>query len=359
VIGAFRDAAEAWERRWDASIDLELERQNGRNWCWAAVAKGIVEHYGGPRRKQCQYATQFLRQKKTCCRSGPPRPSCDQPSDVDSVLMHYGMYAAPPFRRPVGLQTLYRELERDRPVVALLQYATSAHAVVITAVNMTSRFLRYADPRRPPAERMSHIDSFKQGYEGVRWFYTILTRPASVPRSKVSLLRDRMREPDEDLVQVRRPLGDTLEIDLYELDPYRLADGTGLQTPEFNQRVSFRFDGPRYDGWGGFQDELVPLRDEIEARIARGFEVRIVRCHAYKLEALWFTDPTDPSHRADHYLLFGSLYDLEDKEYSPAELRDAMIKIAPIGLAAVEHSRKWIERLDRETAYQNDDGGDS
>ncbi len=355
MISAFRDAAETRERRWDASIDLELERQNGRNWCWAAVAKGIVEHYGGPKRKQCQYATTFLRRKKTCCRSGPLRLPCDQPHDVDSVLMHYGMYAAPPFHRPVGLQTLYRELERDRPVVALMRYPTTVHAVLITAVDVANGFLRSSDPDPSNGVREVEIESFVKGYDGARWFYTILTRPVSALRSKVSLLHDRMRQSDEELAAVRLPLGETLEVDLYELDPYRLADGTGLQTPEYNQRASITFGATRYDGWGGLQDELTKTRDEIEVRIARGFEVRIVRCHAYKLEALWFTDPTDPSHRSDHYLPFGNLYDLEDKEYSPAELRDAMIKIAPIGLAAVEHSRKWIERLDRETAHQDDD----
>jgi Papain-like cysteine protease AvrRpt2 len=357
VIRSLCDDAPAWEPRWDASIDLELERQNGRNWCWAAVAKGIVEHYGGPKRKQCQYATHFLQQKRTCCRAGPPRPLCDQPHDVDSVLMHYGMYAAPPFRRPVSLQTLYRELERDRPVVALMKYPTSVHAVVITAVDVANGLLRWSDSDALQRVRVMDVDSFKQGrFVHAGWFYTILTRPGSALRPKVSLLRDRMREPDDEPVQARRPFGETLEIDLYELDPYRLGDGTGLQAPEFYVRASFRFDPFRTDGLGPLDAELTPMRDEIEARIARGFEVRIVRCFAYKLNALWFTDPSDSSHRTDHYLLFGNLYDLEDKEYSAAELRDAMIKIAPIGLAAVEHSRNWIERLDRETAYQTDDG---
>jgi hypothetical protein len=34
-----------------------------------------------------------------------------------------------------------------------------------------------------------------------------------------------------------------------------------------------------------------------------------------------------------------------------------MITRAPLAMAAIEHSRKWIERLDRETAYQTDDDG--
>jgi hypothetical protein len=167
-----------------------------------------------------------------------------------------------------------------------------------------------------------------------------------------------MSHRDDEFVPVRRPLGETLEIDLYDLDPYRLADGTGLQTPEYKAHALITFGAVRYDGWGGFQQQLSAMRDEIEARVARGFEVRIVRCFSYKLYALWFTDPADLSHRTDHYLPFGLLFDLEEgKEYSTAELSDAMITRAPLAMAAIEHSRKWIERLDRETAYQTDDDG--
>lgn len=359
MIGAHHDAADTWEPRWDASIDLELERQNGLNWCWTAVAKGIVEHYGGPKRKQCQYATTFLKQKRTCCRSALPALRCDQSHDVDSVLMHYGMYAAPPFRRPVSIQTLYRELERDRPVVALMQYPTSVHALVITAVDLTNGFLGYSDPGFRADLPVIDIDTLKQRYDrDGRWVYTILTRPASALRSKVSLLRDRMRQPDEGLVLARRPRGETLEIEIYQLDPYRLADGTGLQTPEHHQRARFRLDVTVSDGATRIDGELTKMRDEIDARMSRGFEVRMVRCFSYKIDALWFTDPSDASHRADHYLPIPPLpYYLESgREYSTAELRDALIGIAPVALAGVEHSRKLIDRLDRETTYQDDDG---
>ena len=44
-------------RVWDAALDLELERQIGLRWCWAATAKGIVDYYGGPVLPQCRYAT--------------------------------------------------------------------------------------------------------------------------------------------------------------------------------------------------------------------------------------------------------------------------------------------------------------
>jgi Papain-like cysteine protease AvrRpt2 len=359
VIGAHRDAAESWEPRWDASIDLELERQNGLNWCWTAVAKGIVEHFGGPKRKQCQYATTFLHQKRTCCRSAVPGLRCDRSHDVDSVLMHYGMFAAPPFHRPVSIQTLYRELERDRPVVALMRYPASVHALVITAVDVTNGVLRYSDPGLRADVPVIDIETFKQRYDrGGRWFYTILTRPASELRSKVSLLRDRVRQRDDELVPVRRPLGETLEIEIYQLDPYRLADGTGLHTPETDHRASFRLDVTVSDGATRIDGELTKMREEIDARASRGFEVRMVRCFSYKLDALWFTDPSDPSHRADHYLPIPPVpYYLEaGREYSTAELRDALIKISPVALAGIEHSRTWIERLDRETAYQGDDG---
>jgi hypothetical protein len=45
----------------------------------------------------------------------------------------------------------------------------------------------------------------------------------------------------------------------------------------------------------------------------------------------------------------------EGREYSPAELRDALIEISPCVLQSIEINKRWIERLDRETAYQDDE----
>ena len=193
MIDAHYDDAASYQPRWDASVELELERQIGLNWCWAAVAKGIVEHYGGPKRKQCQYATKFLRQAKSCCRAGKPPLRCDAPFAVDTVLGHYEMYAAPPYRRAVDLETLRQELERDRPVVALIRFPASVHAVVITAVSVAGRRLALCDPWLDPERTEMDADAFERAYDLTgRWFYTIRTRPRApaLRRPTISLLRD-------------------------------------------------------------------------------------------------------------------------------------------------------------------------
>jgi hypothetical protein len=150
----------------------------------------------------------------------------------------------------------------------------------------------------------------------------------------------------------------TFEIDWYEIDPYRLAEGTGLTTGELHHRRPYRLDVfATHDGSLMIDRELTQLREEIWARLDRGFEVRIASCFPAKLFALWFTDPSDPSHRKDHYIPVPPLYYHfdETREYSAAETRRIFMDLAPVILDGVEHSRKFFERLDRETANQPDD----
>jgi hypothetical protein len=350
--------AAPYERRWDASVELELERQIGLNWCWAAVAKGIVEHYGGPKRKQCQYATKFLQQRKTCCGTGRPPSRCDAPFDVDTVLAHHGMYAAPPFRCPVGLVALRKELERDRPVIALVRFPTSVHALVITAVDVAGRRIAFSDPWLDPRRTEMDADAFARAYETTgRWFYTILTRPhaSAEPRSTISLLRDRI--PRSESSPVPRRSSEPLDIDVYDADPYRLADGSGLQTAERVARGTFRLDVAGGDASLRLDRTLTAMSEDIEARLERGFEARIVRCFAYKFEALWFTDPSDTSHRTDHYIPVPPVpYYLEEgQEYGAPELRELLVEASRICVPAIEVDRRFIERLDQETAFQNGD----
>jgi len=362
MIDLHRDDGELRARRWDASVDLELERQIGLNWCWAAVAKGIVDHYGGPKQKQCQYATKFLQQRRSCCRGRVVELRCDAAHDVDSVLMDYGVYASPPFHRPVSLDALRRELERDRPVVALIGFPTTVHAVAITAVDVANRRIGICDPWFSPKRKELCADEFERAYdERGRWFYTILTRPrpGAPRRAKVSLLRDRMPLRDQQSAHMPHRTSEPLEIDMYEADPYRLAHGDGLQTAELFLRDVFRLDvaDDHDDASLRLDVELTAMREDIEARLERGFEVRIVRCFAIKFEALWFTDPSDIAHRTDHYIPIPRVpYYLEEgREYSAAEMRDALVKAAELCMPSIETNRRFVERLAREAAFHPDD----
>ncbi len=338
---------------WDVELDLDVERQNGPNWCWAAVAKGIVEYYGGPVRRQCEYATYFLGQTATCC-GAETQPRCDAPYPIDEVLRHHDVFAPPSFRRAVSLETLRRELERDRPVVALIAYATGFHAVAIRAVNVRERLIGFADSLSRTGRSRSDAAAFGGAYASTgRWSHTILTRPPGAAPNVplVSLLRDRM--PRERFVSAEpaNAAGGPVTLPFYEADLARLADGTGISTAEPRPQYDYAWTGLDARTWTWLEEGLDQLREEILARIAAGYDVRLLQCFAVKLTALWFLKSREASRRGDHYLLVPPVaaYAEAGREYTASELSAAVQDAARNQLAHAPAIGAWFARLDRES----------
>jgi hypothetical protein len=352
VIGARLERERPPERAWDTALDVQLERQNGLNWCWAAVTKGIVEYYGGPILEQCEYATRFLRQTISCC-GAETEARCDAPFPVDEALAAYGHFAPPPYRRPIGLSALRRELERDRPIVALMSFPRSFHAVAITAVHLAERRIGFCDPLLGAGRSDLDAETFATAYGcGGRWAYTMLTRPASTaPRGAVSFLRERLPEP---LRRVPQGGSRPMDIPFYEADLAALADGTGLQTAARHPDRSVALFADDRAGASFVELGIAALRDEIEARLEVGYEVRLVQCFAVKLTVLWFVRPGESSRRSDHYLVLPPApYYLESgREYGAPELAASLAAPARIAVRSQEATAAFLARLDRETALQ-------
>ena len=347
------DVAAADDAEWDVALDVHVERQNGLRWCWAAVAKGIVEYYGGPRRRQCEYATEFLRQTRSCCGDeGSPR--CDVEYPVDAVLRRHGMDAPPAFARPVSLQTLRRELERDRPVVALISYPHTFHAVVISGVSVRDARIRFNDPddHRRCASLSAH--TFATAYaEGAAWAYTLFTRPGRFRTGKrnVSFLHEPLPDGGAPRAEIPGPDRFPMKVAYYSLDVRRLAAGDGIESAQVDPyRASTLFtDDPRNDSW--FERGLEALRNDVIERVDAGYTVRLVQCMNVLLTALWFVWAGDPARRrGDHYLIIppAPYYLEEGREYTAAELSDAVRKPANIALRSLPVFEEMKARLERE-----------
>jgi hypothetical protein len=345
------------ERVWDAALDLVLERQIGLNWCWAATAKGIVEYYGGPNVPQCRYATHFLRQAESCCNGNELSTRCDVAHDVDSVLHHFGVYSPPPFRRPVNLLTLRRELERDRPVVALMRFRDgTVHALAITAVDVAEQRIGYSDPWYGPQPDSRAAHDFTNDYEdGGRWIYTILTRPAgSQPDAAISFLRDRFDDEQRRLSHHARRTSTALNLDVYVIGPGPLAAGGDPQAAERLADCSVSLDPALGDDPSRLERVLRGMREDIDARRARGFSVRVLRVPSVMLTALWFFREDAVASAADtHYVpIEPAPYFLEaGEEYTLREFRELLAEPARRALRSNEINRAFIERLDRETEH--------
>jgi hypothetical protein len=349
------------DRVWDAALDLVLERQIGLKWCWAATAKGIVDYYGGAQLPQCRYATHFLRQTETCCGGAERSERCDVAHDVDGVLRSFDVYAPPPFRRSVQLETLRRELDRDRPVVALMQFCEgTVHALAITAVDVAGERIGFSDPWYGPQTDSLGAHDFAHDYEaGGRWIYTILTRPPrSAPDPTVSLLRDRFSADERRLSHRLRGTSDALNLDVYEVGPAPLAAGAGPQAAERVSQTSIQLgparDDPAHDDPPRLERALRAMRGEIDEHRARGFDVRLLRVPALMLTSLWFVREDAPPGDADaHFVPIAPAPDFLEagQEYTLREFRELLVEPARRSLPSNAIDRAFIERLDRETEH--------
>jgi hypothetical protein len=341
------------ERVWDAALDLVLERQIGLNWCWAATAKGIVDYYGGPKLPQCRYATRFLDQTESCCDGKERSARCDAAHEVDGVLHHFGVYAPPPFRRPVQLATLRRELDRDRPVVALMRFPDgTVHAFAITAVDVAKELIGYSDSWYGPRIKALGAHGFTNSYEtGGRWIYTILTRPPRSQAAAVSFLYDRFGDDEKRLSHHARRTSSALKLDVYFIGPGPLAAGEDPQSAECLPEFSLSVEPPAGDEPSRLQLELRTMRDDIDARRARGFGVRLLRVPSLMLTALWFAPEDARAGGGTHFVpVAPAPFFLEaGQEYALREFRELLVEPARRALRSLEINRAFIERLDRET----------
>lgn len=345
------------ERVWDAAVDLVLERQIGLNWCWAATAKGIVEYYGGPKLPQCRYATHFLNQAESCCDGNERSSRCDAAYDVDGVLHHFGLYSPPPFRRSVQLTTLRRELQRDRPVVALMRFRDgTVHALAITAVDVAEQLIGYSDSWYGPQPDSRTAHEFANDYEeGGRWIYTILTRPPRSQANAISFLQDRFGEDQRRLSYHARRTSAELKLDVYFIGPGPLAAGEDPQTAERLTDCTVSLDSAAGDNPSRLERVLRDMRDEIDARRARGFAVRVLRVPSVMLTALWFVREDAAPGAADaHFIpVEPAPYFFEaGQEYTLREFRELLVEPARRALRSLEIDRAFIARLDRETEHQ-------
>jgi hypothetical protein len=309
---------------------------------------------------QCRYATHFLNQAESCCDGHEQSPRCDVAYDVDSVLRHFGLYAPPPFRRSVHLLTLRRELERDRPVVALIRFRDgTVHALAITAVDVEEQLIGYSDPWYGPQPSSRFAHDFTNDYEGGgRWIYTILTRPPrSEPDAAISFLRDRFGEEQRRLSFHAHRTSAALNLDVYVIGPGPLAAGEDPQTAERLTDCTLSLDQVPSNHPSRLEDVLRGMRDDIDARRARGFSVRLLRVPSVMLTALWFVREDAPAGAADaHFVpVEPAPYFLEaGQEYTLREFRDLLVEPARRSLRSHEINLAFIARLDRETEHAQD-----
>jgi hypothetical protein len=144
-----------------------------------------------------------------------------------------------------------------------------------------------------------------------------------------------------------------VNLDVYVIGPRPLAAGEDPQTAERLPDCTVSLDpAPRHDA-SRLERVLLGMRDDIDARRARGFNVRVLRVPSVMLTALWFVREDGRADADTHFVpVEPAPYFFEaGQEYALREFRDLLVEPARRALRSNEINRAFIERLDRETEH--------
>ncbi|HEV2643266.1 MAG TPA: hypothetical protein VGT98_11185, partial [Candidatus Elarobacter sp.] len=233
----------------------------------------------------------------------------------------------------------------------------TVHALAITAVDVAEQRIGYSDPWYGPQPDSRDAHEFSNDYEGGgRWIYTILTRPPrSQPDAAISFLHDEFGEEQRWLSYHARRTSTALNLDVYVIGPGPLAAGEDPQTAERLAECTVSLEPAPRDDPSRLERVLLGMRDDIDARRARGFNVRLLRVPSVMLTALWFVREdalAGPNADAHFVPVEPAPYFLEaGQEYTLREFRELLVEPARHALRSHDINRAFIERLDRETEH--------
>ena len=145
-----------------------------------------------------------------------------------------------------------------------------------------------------------------------------------------------------------------MNLDVYVIGPGPLAAGEDPQTAERLAECTLSLDPAPGDDPSRLERVLRGMREDIDARRARGFNVRLLRVPSVMLTALWFVREDARAGPADtHFVPVQPVpYFLEaGQEYTLREFRELLVEQARRALRSNEINRAFIERLDRETEH--------
>jgi len=165
-------------------MSYPLETQEQTYWCWAAVAASVRAHFDRPTAlTQCQVATRTLDRFEgsghDCCNDPSP---CNMPYFLDRALTTLGHLNAV-YPDPLSWNDVQFFLNRNRPVCAFLESASSGHYVVITDCLRTTSGVEYLFIHDPGDNTLGAVqvryESFLWNYResGYQWIGVFLVRP--------------------------------------------------------------------------------------------------------------------------------------------------------------------------------------
>lgn len=154
-------------------LGLDMECQEERYWCWAAVGAAVARAYGESVR-QCEVASTVVGTSDCCDES--LRPFCDEERLLSEALRAVGHYLGY-LDGPISEATLHAEIDAGRPVALRISWGTGGgHFILCTGYNRRNSELLLEDPDQGPV-RIDYPGLIEGYAPDGAWSHTYATQP--------------------------------------------------------------------------------------------------------------------------------------------------------------------------------------
>lgn len=146
-------------------LDLLVERQELRRWCWAAICVSLGRFYGTGKWTQAQAASALLGFDCTAhAADSKLRARCDVSARLDDALALVGCHSHCSPGRPT-FDRVAAEIVLGRPVCVQIEWRHGgSHYVVLAGYHGQGRELYVHDPLHGPSTHP--FDGFPRSYQG-------------------------------------------------------------------------------------------------------------------------------------------------------------------------------------------------
>jgi hypothetical protein len=155
---------------WTLLTTCVMEEQLTMNWCWAAVAQAVEDHYG-PRLSQCQVAGDFY--DRDCCHGDN---GCNRLEALMVVLDDRKRLAG--VNAQIGFKEVVAQIDAKRPICCFINRPPLNHFVVINGYHKARKAVAIIDPDPALDHDPQELDftAFKVGYGNGTWDNTYFTK---------------------------------------------------------------------------------------------------------------------------------------------------------------------------------------
>lgn len=159
------------------NLDIDMPKQMGRNWCWAAVSISFQDFMESGSKTLCGLVAETLDHTHNCCAVTPPPAGCDQQGSLADALKRVKVSFSPDVA--LLFSQVVTQIKKERkPIGCFIDFTPPAidHYVAIDGYDEATQELLVKDPRIGPLKISIDEMLFNYDNRGGAWTKSFVVR---------------------------------------------------------------------------------------------------------------------------------------------------------------------------------------